>query len=286
MKVVPDQGAGQGTMVLLAPLGREIPIVLAGVNPNSYQYQEMLGATQHMRSSIYLHDGAVVKSQLSSDGRQRLAVDDRAWHILAVTVAGEVVGCARYMAHENTISFSELGIVDSSLAKSVEWGSRLRTAVESEIELACELKIDYAEVGGWAISPKLRNTSEALRIALATYSLARILGGCVGIGTVTQRHLSSSILRRIGGKPLISQGLELPVYFDPKFGCQMEILRFESADPDPRFEVWIHDLQDYLLTVPVLSGSSSLRNLHVALGEPQPVILTPATEAVPTGGSF
>jgi hypothetical protein len=197
----------------------------------------------------------------------------------------EVVGCARYMAHDNSISFPELGIVTSSLARSTEWGGHLRLAVESEIELARKRKIAYVEVGGWAISPKLRNKSEALRIALATYGLSRILGGCVGIGTVTQRHMSSSILRRIGGKALLFQGVELPSYFDPQYGCQMELLRFESAEPDPRFEIWIGELQQYLLTTVVVSSQSSFRTLQSALDGPQ-LVTQPRAEELHAPGSI
>ena len=153
---------------------------------------------------------------------------------------------------------------------SREWGVALRKAVESDIALARKRSIDFVEVGGWALAPEYRCSAEALRIALATYSLARILGGCIGIGTVTHRHGSSSVLRRIGGRPLSSKGIELPTYFDPQYGCDMEVLRFDSSLPNPRFESWITDLGNHLQCVPVIRRENSGLRLTGTLADRNP----------------
>jgi hypothetical protein len=138
--------------------------------------------------------------------------------------------------------------------------------VESEIELAKRLGIDYVEVGGWALAPELRCTSEALRMALGAFSMARLLGGCVGLTTATRRHHSSSILRRIGGQALMSDGIEIPGYFDARYDCEMEILRFHSSQPNPRFERWIEELKGYLSAVPVIY--ETIHSDLVAYGAP------------------
>jgi hypothetical protein len=88
--------------------------------------------------------------------------------------------------------------------------------------------------------------------------MARLLGGCIGVTTATERHCSASILRRIGGQPLMTQGIEIPRYFDSRFDCEMEILRFDSARPNPRFERWIEELKSYLSGVPVIKGMVSI----------------------------
>lgn len=241
------------------------PCTLLGINYCHYRHNYLLSEMQKMRGSLYLHEGAVPKRHLSSDGRHCVPADHQAWHILSIDNSGQVNGCARYVAHENTVSYSDLGLTDSSIATSQDWGGTLRAAVEAEIQFAQKQNLAFVEVGGWAIAPRLQNTSEAIRIALASYALARILNGCIGVGTVTQRHLSSSILRRVGGRSLTWQGVELPSYFDPRYGCQMEILRFASAEPNPRFEVWIDELHQYLLTAEVVVSSDSLQNLQRAL---------------------
>src|SRR6185437_8001354 len=103
-------------------------------------------------------------------------------------------------------------------------------------------------------------TREALRIALATYGLARAMGGCIGITTATRRHCSSEILRRIGGQSLRGNGGELPPYFDPQYGCEMEVLRFDSMQANPRFESWINDLCSAWLTAPVIRREPQRKN--------------------------
>jgi hypothetical protein len=211
----------------------------------------MLTRVQRVRGKVYLDEGAVRRSQLF-DGRHRVSVDEHAWHVLALDDSMQIYGCSRYMAHPNSTPFSELNMANCPLGKSRVWGARFRDAVESEMELAQRRGIDYVEVGGWALLPDLRRSVEALRIALATYSLARTLGGCIGIATVTQRHASSSILRRIGGRPLSAGGVDLPPYYDPQYGCDMEILRFDSSEPNPRFEAWIDELSDYMRMEPVI----------------------------------
>ena len=61
-------------------------------------------------------------------------------------------------------------------------------------------------------------------------------------------------------------GLEFPTYFDANYGCQMEVLRFESASPNPRFEGWIDQLQNYLVTAQTISSfNASLLNLQLAV---------------------
>lgn len=267
MHLTPSKDDKHGELVLLAPRTDQIPTSLTGLSLDAGRHHKLFSGMQRMRGKLYLDEGALTPSQLSSDGRHRLPVDDAAWHILALDQYGEVVGCARYMSHKNTASFPQLGLSQSALATSDQWGGKLRIAVEADMQHARRLGLDYVEVGGWAISPKLRNTGHALRIALAAYGLARLLGGCIGVGTVTQRHLSSSILRKMGGHSLRADGLELPTYFDSNYGCQMEVLRFESASPNPRFEGWIDKLQNYLVTAQTISPfDASLLNLQLAVG--------------------
>ena len=90
-------------------------------------------------------------------------------------------------------------------------------------------------------------------MALAMYSLSQELGGAIGISTATRRHCSASILRRVGGRPFACAGLELPAYYDPQFNCEMELLRFYSWAPNPRYVVWIEQIREQLRTIPVLT---------------------------------
>ena len=212
----------------------------------------MLAKAQKLRGRIYLEDGAIESSELTPDGRHYIASDEESWHILILDSYGEVSGCTRYLAHTNTSSFTQLGVRQSALAKCDEWGPKLRSAIEQELQLARKRDFDYVEMGGWALREDARCSTEALRIALGAYALARNLGGAVGVTTATARHCSSSILRRIGGQPLAAGRTELPSYHDPRYKCEMTILRFESDRPNPRYEAWIEQIREELLSAPVV----------------------------------
>jgi hypothetical protein len=172
--------------------------------------------------------------------------------MLALDEKGRVCGCVRYLEHRDPSSFDALTLRTAALARSAEWGSRFRSAVESEMEVARRRNLPYVEVGGWAIPKQRRCTAEAARLALSMFGLAQLFGGCVGVTTATKRHHSSTILRKIGGRPLEWDGAELPSYFDPQYGCEMEILRFDSRLPGQRFTAWIEELQLSLLQTQVI----------------------------------
>jgi hypothetical protein len=239
-------------IAILAPRNSVIPERVGSEFRDAALYREMLGRVQRLRGSIYREDEAIREEELTPDGRHVSPVDEHAWHVLAVESGGIVRGCARYLAHDPGVSFPELVVKNSALARDAQWGTRLRRAVEGEISIARSLGLAYAEVGGWAIDRSIRMGTEALRIALSTYALSRRLGGCIGLTTATVRHHSATTLQRIGGSFLESGGEPLPYYYDPQYRCEMAILKFRSAQADSRFEKWISCLEVQLRTVPVI----------------------------------
>jgi hypothetical protein len=246
MRLVPNQNAHYGQLILLAPPQVSIPGSFARVEESSHLHEHLLHGIQRLRARIYREDGAIHESEISEDGRHLHPADERAWHLLSLDQNEEVCGCSRYVEHPNAVAFSQLGVRKVPLALSWEWSQAFRNAIDSEIAEARRRSIAYVEVGGWALDPAMRGAVEAVRIALATYGLARILGGCIGLTTATRRHCSAAILRKIGGRRLRLKDVELPPYYDPQYDCEMELLRFDSAEPNPRFEPWVQDLRDYL----------------------------------------
>jgi hypothetical protein len=239
-------------LVLLAPTGGLIPDSFRRRYVDRSKHASWLSEAQRLRGSVYLADGAVQPSQLSEDGRHVQRADSDSWHVLAVNASGAVQGCARYRHLVGNVGFDDLGVRESWMARCEQWGGSLRAAVESEIVRAKQRGRAFSEVGGWAIAPEKRCKSEALRIAMATYSLAQILGGCVGISTATERHHSSAILRKIGGRSLECDGTELPPYYDPQYRCQMEVLRFDSSLPDSSCRRWVEVLSERLADATVV----------------------------------
>ncbi|HUQ90044.1 MAG TPA: hypothetical protein VM120_00100 [Bryobacteraceae bacterium] len=221
-----------------------------------------MATMQRLRGSLYLKDGAIGPEQLTADGRHKVEADERAWHLLSVGRDGSVQGCARYISHEGKVSFKALGVSRSPMAKCNHWGRHFRHAVQGEITRAQRAGLSYVEVGGWALSEELRHSTEAIRIALASYALAEILGGCIGITTATFRHHSASILRRIGGSSLQDGDHDLPAYYDPNYKCEMEVLRFDSRMPNPRYAGLIQDIRESLATAAVYCPPSTRVAAH------------------------
>lgn len=101
----------------------------------------------------------------------------------------------------------------------------------------------------------------AFETAVSTYALTAGLGGCLGITTATVRHCSSLILRRLGGQSLELAGLPLPSYFDPTYGCEMEILRFDSRAPNRRYSASIERMGARFASIPVVAAPSPASDL-------------------------
>ena len=254
MKLIPGSFvSSHQQLMLLAPPDAPIPRGFRNVKVDPEQHAAILADMQKMRGRVYLDDGALTPEQLEEDERHRAPADDSSWHLLTLDGHGSVSGCVRYREHRNTVSFHDLGLRTCALAECHRWGARLEAAVESDLAHARQRAISFVEVGGWALAKERRCTGEALRTALAMYSLAENLGGCIGLATATVRHRSASILKRIGGTSLEIGGETLPAYYDPQYSCEMEIVRFKSDAPNHKYRRWIDHISESLLHVPVLS---------------------------------
>ena len=218
-----------------------------------------------------MQDGAIQPSELQSDYRHIQEADYEAWHLLTVDENEAVVACIRYLAHEPSVRFSELFIARSGIARSGELGARVREAIETELDCARRRGVWYVELGGWALCESLRCTTEAIRTLLTVYALSQVRGGAVRLSSATARHRSSSILKRIGGRPLQAKGVEVSSYYDAQYLCEMELLSFDSASPNPRYAGWIGDCREGLHQVPVVLGApvntsaADLLRLHAAM---------------------
>jgi hypothetical protein len=240
-------------MVLIAPRRSAIGWFFQDVRVDPARRRRLLHTMQRLRGRIYLHDGAIGPEDLSPDGRHRTPEDDKSWHLLMLDPSGRVSACVWYLEHAATAAFEHLRAHHTPLAGHQQWGGRLWRAVESELALARMHQLRYAEVGGWAVSAASRCTSEGLLLALAAYSLGRIGNGTLGMTTATARHASATILRRLGGAPLEADGETIPSYFDPRYKCQMEMLRFDSRRPSGRYAALVDRLKDKLASVNVLA---------------------------------
>ena len=251
--------ARTGSLVLLAPTASAVPDSFRGVEVDAAGHASVLAGLQRLRGQIYLGDGAITEAQLTSDGCHVQAADDASWHVVSLQPDGRVMACARFRVHAADAAPESLGVWSSALARSAAWSDRLRTAIEGDMTLARLRNVAYAEVGGWAVAAEWRRTTQAATTALSTYALAETLGGCIGITTATVRHCSSRILRKLGGRSLQCAGELLPSYFDPQYGCEMEILRFDSSAPGRKYDMHVARLARQIRDLPVICATPGLR---------------------------
>ena len=112
---------------------------------NARLHASLLSGLQHLRAQVYVDQGALRQSQLL-DGRHVQAADEHAWHIITVDEGNRVSACARYLVHDNSVSFCDLAVSHSALAESKIWGRKLRLAIESELAGARQRGLAYVEV--------------------------------------------------------------------------------------------------------------------------------------------
>jgi hypothetical protein len=262
----------QRSFVLLAPED-ELPESASGdITCSAQTYSQFLSELQRLRGRIYLADGAVDRNQLDESDRHVQPADRKSWHLLTLGSFGRLLGCTRIRRHSIHASWGQLGVRDAPIAQSNEWGFRFRASVGAEIAAARRAGLSYVEVGGWALAKEIRNTTMALRTVLATYAWSQLRGGALGITTATYRNDSAGILRRLGGQPLMWDGAELPSYYDSRYGCEMEVLRFDSREPNLRYQAILDEVREQIATAPIIcSGKAGENRYGTRLSQPFPL---------------
>ena len=259
-KITRVSGPDSTEIMVLPPAGSRVPSLFQNVISSGKVYRSVLSQIQIFRGAIYWEDGAIARDELSLDGRHVLAIDEQSWHVIAVEKSGEISGCLRFLEESTANRFDDLWLRQAAVASCPSAGPEVRRAVENEIARAREERVRFGEVGGWAISAHRRCGWEALRIVLSTYGLLQLLGGCIGMATATVRHGSADILRKIGLSRLCAGEAPLPPYYDPQYGCLMEMLTFDSRRANGRFMGWIDELASHLTSVSVIASEPSHRS--------------------------
>lgn len=248
-------------MILLAPPKQPVPPIFDNVERSPDKHRTRLHEVQRLRANIYCHDGALDADDLSEDGLHRAPEDERAWHFLITNGDGRIRACVRYIAHEEVPAPAKLRVRDAPPALRRESRDLFWKAVESDLATARRERLRYAEIGGWAVAPEGRCTSDGLILALAAFSFGRMFGGALGMTTATVRHSSSRILRRLGGSDLEAGGSVVKPYYDPKYRCEMEVLRFDSRDANAKYSPLIDMLGQKLSTVLVIAQVATVKRL-------------------------
>jgi hypothetical protein len=272
-----DADGAQRKNLLLAPSSLN-PGAFTDIFVDPLSHESRLAEAQKLRGRIALHEGAIDPTQLLADGRHVQEPDKHSWHLLTLDAHGRVAACLRYHRHHKDAAFHDLAISRSTLARSKTWCRRLQNAVEADLRNAGERGCAYVELGGWVISDALRCTTEALRMIATAYAFAQLCGGALGISTASTQRCSSAILKRIGGQQLRSRGVELPSFYDSQYRCHMEILRFDSSQPNPRYSKWMDACRSRLRDVTVICREAGHAADEVNQEKSYNIRLTPVPE--------
>jgi hypothetical protein len=244
-------------IVFLAPSVNSVSDVFHNVEIDGHRHRELVRDVQRMRGRIYLKDGAILAHQLTPDGLHQTPEDETGWHMVLLDKEQRLTACASYLEHDNSVTFDRLRARQCPLAGEPESRSTLVTAIESELARARHERLQYVELGGWAVSEEIRGTAGPLALALAVYGFSRRAGGALGIATATFRHCSATILKRLGGARLEVGGVTLPPYYDPSYRCMMEMIRFDSRRPNPKYIRLIDQVRDTLANITVVARPSA-----------------------------
>jgi hypothetical protein len=187
--------------------------------------------------------------------------DDSSWHLIRVCGKGKMMGCARILVHPENAGFSSLRLAKSALAKDPYWFKKVRWTIEAEIAAARREKLNLVEPGGWVLEERFRGTSEATAIALSAFAWTQLVGECLAYVTATVKHDSSSMLRRLGGDSVYFAGNPVPRYYEPRFQCEMELIKIESRTLNSKFEAMLAPLRESLCLSTVLQPEPQVRML-------------------------
>lgn len=237
--------SGRPQFKVLAPSRKEIPKALTHSAVSSEDHANLMFDLQKLRGGVY-REYAGIAATLLPDGRHWHHLDAQSWHVVLQDSGGDLVGCARYRPILN--GFDQLICSKAAVALSPVTGPMFRSAFAQQVADAARRGLHYGEASAWALREGARCSTAAINIALMSFALAEWLGGGVGLTTASTRHHASSILRRIGGKPLA--GFE--PYYEPMFECSIELLQFDINRLEQRYSAKLDEMRAELRRSPVL----------------------------------
>jgi 3-hydroxymyristoyl/3-hydroxydecanoyl-(acyl carrier protein) dehydratase len=231
---------------ILPPLSCSIPKDFPVFFPTRVEQDRAIVDIQKFRGEVYVKDKAIPETALDADGRHRVETDVSSWHIMVCEGNGPACACVRMRIMAPTAKLADLDLHKVIARMNPENRVRYTDSVENVRRIAHDNKMQFAEVGGWAVANDYRETEAALISAVSVWSLARMLGGVVCIAGATTRHHSATMLQRLGAMPLDADVGEASPFFDEYYGCDMILLRGDPTRLAQRYEKLASDIITHL----------------------------------------
>jgi hypothetical protein len=211
-------------------------------------HRAAISDVQRFRGRVYIADGALPPSALDEEDRHYQEFDFENYHLCLRDTEQQLRGCFRLRLHEPTVEIRDLALHEVIERMPSRLGTLCHGALASLFALSQKEQVGIGEVGGWAVDQELRHRRASILLPFAAWSLYEIIGHAIVLATATNRHHSSTILKRIGGFTLMRREGPLPCFMDDFYNCGMELLGFDSRKPHPKYEEIVADLKDFLLT--------------------------------------
>src|SRR5947208_7692331 len=116
----------QTQFVVLPPSKLRVPGIFRNVKVSNRRHDELFAEMQRFRGSVYVEDGAIANSDLTSDGRHRMSIDEDSWHVLSLDSDGRVVACLRYLDETHASDFDDLWVRHAALSGCPKLGRTFR----------------------------------------------------------------------------------------------------------------------------------------------------------------
>lgn len=209
---------------------------------------QLLSQIQTFRGRIYLQDGAIPESSIDATGRHRTRLDETSFHFVLRNSADEIKACFRLRLMQPRGGPEEFELQKSVLRSPADQRLHYISALDQICFEAQQDRLLIGEAGGWASDKEIRNTLAPILLPLSGWALCAIRGHAHIVAIATKRHVSADLLMRIGALRVRFGKTEAAPYFDSYFGCEMELLHFDSRIPDSKYVVLINQLKDYFVS--------------------------------------
>ncbi len=239
---------------VVAPRNAILPRQLTRVRIDPTAHRSRVSEIQRVRGQIYFEDGAIPETALDAQGRYGTEGDFDHWHVVVSDSTNNICGCVRLRLLSPDRDLSELHLYQVLARLPEDQKGRYLRAADAHRRKALEDNVSFGEVSALALSKQFRRSSAGITLAVACWSLYRLLGNATPIGTSTLRHGWAERLQGLGGFPLKCGNDPLPPFYDDYFRCEMLLLGFDSRKIAPECEPLAEEILSHLLDSTIVAA--------------------------------
>ena len=239
---------------VVAPRNAILPrqVTRGRIDPAAHRLR--VSEIQAVRGQIYFEDGAIPKSALDAQGRYGAEGDFDHWHVVVSDSASNVCGCVRLRLLHPDQDLNELHTYKVLARLPEDQQGRYLRAADAHRMKALDDNVSFGEVSGLALTKKFRRSSAGITLAVACWSVFRLLGNAMPLGTSTLRHGWAERLQGLGGFALTCGNEPLPPFYDDYFRCEMQLLGFDSRRIVPSCEPLVEEIHSHVLDSTIVAA--------------------------------